>query len=62
VPAVREAAHQALVRIARGTDFGPSRPSGPTFGAYIRERDEAVANWRLWLTCQKDPSPGFSQD
>jgi hypothetical protein len=48
-PEVREAAHQALVRVARGTDFGPA----PT--ATATERAQALRTWRTWLSLQ-DPS------
>jgi hypothetical protein len=39
---VRDAAHQALVRRARGEDFGP-----PT-DASAKQRDEAQKKWRDW--------------
>jgi hypothetical protein len=44
---IHEAAHQALVRLARGTDFGP----GPTArgGTYPR----SIAKWRQWLALQE---------
>jgi hypothetical protein len=56
VAAVREAAHQALVRIARGTDFGPAHATGPTLVATRNAQDEAVARWRQWLKSQSDVS------
>src|SRR5262245_54266171 len=49
-PQVREAAHGALVRVARGTDFGPTRRAGKT------ERLQAIARWRSWLELQ-NPDP-----
>jgi hypothetical protein len=44
---VREAAHGALVPLARGQDFGPSRGASPT------ERSEAVKKWRAWWQKQR---------
>jgi len=43
---VREFAHQTLVRVARGTDYGPKK------GADKEERDKAVEKWRTWWTRQ----------
>ena len=40
--AVREAAHQALVRLNRGTDLGPDTKASRT------ERSAAVEKWREW--------------
>lgn len=45
-PVVREAAHQALVRLGRGTDFGPS------VTASAAQREQAVTRWRSWLVLQ----------
>jgi hypothetical protein len=56
VPAIRDAARLALVRLARGVDFGPTRSSGPTPVAYARERDQAIANWQAWLKSQRRES------
>src|SRR5262249_55557111 len=39
---VRQAARQALVQLARGTDFGPEANASDT------ERAEAVRQWRDW--------------
>jgi hypothetical protein len=50
-PAVRDAAHQALVRVGRGTDLGPVPD------ATIRQRDAAFQRWRDWLAQQEPPSP-----
>jgi hypothetical protein len=41
-PAVREAAHTALVKLNKGADYGPSRE------ATAEERDEAIKKWRAW--------------
>jgi HEAT repeat protein len=43
---VREAAHQALVRLARGTDFGPYPGDAPA------KVQMALQRWRSWLTSQ----------
>jgi HEAT repeat protein len=45
-PLVRESAHQALVRVARGTDFGPLPTATPA------EHTRAVRAWRNWLALQ----------
>jgi hypothetical protein len=47
---VREAAHQALVRLARGTDFGPF------FTDSAPKHKQAVQRWENWLTSQ-EPLP-----
>jgi hypothetical protein len=39
---VRQAAHQALVRLSRGSDFGPEPDAGE------KDRAAAVAKWRAW--------------
>jgi HEAT repeat protein len=44
---VREAARAALVRVARGTDFGPIP------GASTRSTERAIAKWRHWLALQQ---------
>jgi len=49
--AVRVAAHRSLVRVARGTDFGPASD------ATAIQRDAAIKRWRDWLA-QQDTSPG----
>lgn len=46
---VREAAQQALVKLNRGTDFGPAR------GADEQERDAAIQKWRAWWAKQSGP-------
>jgi len=51
---VREAARQALVRIGRGTDFGPALQATPT------QRAQAVEKWRSWLALQDAPGQGQS--
>jgi hypothetical protein len=43
---VREAAHRALVRLSKGSDFGPKA------GADEAERKEAQKKWRDWLAQQ----------
>lgn len=60
VPAVRAAAHDALVRISRGTDFGPAHAVGPTLVATRNAQDEAVARWRQWLKSQREETPAAS--
>jgi HEAT repeat protein len=45
-PDVRQSARQALVRLSRGTDFGPL-PDAPR-----RLRRHAVDRWRTWLALQ----------
>lgn len=47
VPAVRQTARQTLVRLSRGTDFGPS----PKAGKAVRRR--SMEKWRHWLAIQK---------
>lgn len=44
---VREAAHQALVRISRGADFGPAVKSGP------KQWARAIDDWQTWLALQE---------
>jgi HEAT repeat protein len=48
---VRQAARQALVRLARGTDFGP------VHGASKADRLRAMEKWRTWLSLQDGSSP-----
>jgi hypothetical protein len=56
VPLVREAARQALVRLSRGNDFGP------TPGADAAQVAHSLRAWRQWLDYQERPaSPGDSQ-
>jgi oligoendopeptidase F len=43
---VREAAHQALVKLNRGTDYGPSAR------ATDEERAAAIKKWRDWWAKQ----------
>src|SRR5262249_44102159 len=50
LPEVREAAHQALVRIARGTDFGPNPLD------VAAKLDQAVERWTNWLAMQDQPT------
>jgi len=40
---VQQAAHRALVQLARGQDFGPA------IDATDHERAEAIRRWREWL-------------
>jgi HEAT repeat protein len=48
-PEVREVAHQALVRLARGSDFGPL--PGPT----NTKIQSAIKGWSGWLKRQQPP-------
>jgi hypothetical protein len=48
-PLIRAAAHQALVRLARGTDFGPKPAAGKL------EQSRALRSWKTWLARQDDP-------
>ncbi|HTU19160.1 MAG TPA: HEAT repeat domain-containing protein [Gemmataceae bacterium] len=50
-PVVAQTAHAALVRVARGTDFGPSPDSSR------RSRDRSIEKWRQWLALQESESP-----
>jgi hypothetical protein len=59
-PQIREAAHKALVRLARGTDFGPAANASSV------QRTKAIQSWRSWLAMQTvsdeaKPSPGLSR-
>ena len=51
---VRNAAHQALVRLGRGTDFGPSSKASKA------EIKQAVARWTEWLALQDPVSPSLN--
>lgn len=51
-PAVQEAAHAALVRVARGTDFGPIP------GASQRGIERSIDKWKHWLALQQSTSLG----
>jgi hypothetical protein len=46
---VREAAHQALVRISRGADFGPTAGAGP------KDLVKAICAWQEWQHWQEVP-------
>lgn len=48
---IRQTAHDALVRISRGTDLGPSA------GASKRGLGRAVEKWRHWLDLQQSVKP-----
>jgi HEAT repeat protein len=50
-PVVRTTAHTALVRVARGTDFGPIAGASQTGIA------RSVEKWRHWLALQTGESP-----
>jgi HEAT repeat protein len=45
-PLIRVAAHQALIRLGRGVDFGPK------LGAPVLEQHQAVRRWKNWLALQ----------
>jgi hypothetical protein len=47
-PVVRKAARQALVKLSKGTDFGPEE------NASEGVREEAVKKWQAWLAKQKE--------
>jgi HEAT repeat protein len=52
---VREAAHQALVKLARGTDFGPSiHDAQPKI-------QQAIKRWEDWLALQDPSAPTVRQ-
>ncbi|MHB1426853.1 MAG: HEAT repeat domain-containing protein [Gemmataceae bacterium] len=53
---VRQAAHDALVHICRGTDFGPKA------GVSKRGLARAVEQWRRWLDLQRSVVPTRSSD
>jgi hypothetical protein len=48
-PQVREAAHQALVRLSRGADFGPPVNSKQ------QQSYKAMSDWQYWLALQESP-------
>jgi hypothetical protein len=50
-PAIRNTAHKSLVRVARGTDFGPQ----PGFSQ--RGIARSIEKWRHWLALQNGESP-----
>lgn len=50
---VRQAAKQALVRLSRGNDFGPTG-ANPSAAQWKTAR----ASWRSWLTMQDPPAQG----
>jgi hypothetical protein len=54
VPAIREAARNALVRLSRGADFGPTRAGGAASAANARDSNQAIASWRAWLRKQEE--------
>ena len=53
VPAIRQSAHQALMRLSRGADFGPYPSEGASPVALRRAQDEAVANWQQFVRSQR---------
>ena len=53
---IREASHQALIRLSRGTDFGPP----PT--ATARQIAVARQSWTAWLAAQNDTGEEASID
>ena len=56
----RSAARDALVRVTRGADFGPSLPAGATPVMTARAQEEAIAGWRQWLKYQDETPPGVN--
>lgn len=50
-PVVGQTARAALIRVARGTDFGPIP------GSSQRGIDRSVEKWRQWLALQESASP-----
>jgi hypothetical protein len=50
-PNARSAAHDGLVRLARGTDFGPFP------GASTRGIERSIEKWKHWLALQRSASP-----
>lgn len=50
-PPIRDTTHQVLVRVARGTDFGPI-PSASQRGI-----DRSIDKWKHWLALQQSASP-----
>jgi hypothetical protein len=53
---VRNAAREALVRLGRGTDFGPSAKASKA------EIKQAVARWTEWLAMQDPISPSLNSE
>jgi hypothetical protein len=51
VAEVRVAAHQALVRVARGTDLGPNPMDSPA------KVQQAIQRWNSWLEAQQADRP-----
>jgi HEAT repeat protein len=51
VAEVKEAAHQALIRLARGTDFGPKPADSRA------KIEQAIQSWNSWLLAQETTSP-----
>jgi HEAT repeat protein len=49
--AIRQAARGALIRLTRGTDFGPSPDAGKAGAA------RAVEDWTAWLALQREATP-----
>jgi hypothetical protein len=47
-PVVRKAAHQALVKLSKGTDYGPKE------NASEGDREEVIKKWQAWLAKQKE--------
>src|SRR5262245_2474607 len=56
----RSAARDALVRLTRGTDFGPSLHAGATPVMTARAQEEAIAGWRQWLRYQDETPAGVN--
>jgi hypothetical protein len=50
-PKARPAAHDGLVRLARGTDFGPVP------GASQKSAARSIEKWQCWLALQQSVSP-----
>lgn len=44
---VRQAAHETLVKLSKGTDFGPEADAAEA------DRDQAIRKWRDWLSKQR---------
>jgi hypothetical protein len=56
----RSAARDALVRLTRGADFGPSLPASATPVMMARAQEEAIAGWRQWLKYQDETPSGVN--
>jgi hypothetical protein len=56
----RSAARDALVRLTRGADFGPSLPAVATPVMTARAQEEAIAGWRQWLKYQDETPAGVN--